>query len=406
MKDINAATTAICIRCISALRSLCLTMASQFHAIVENQRKFFKTGATIPLDGRKSALEKIKEIVGEHSDAFAEAIHKDLKREKEYTKAVELGAIIAEIDYFLANLSEWAKHAPVSTEGSPVDPDATAFIVKDPQGVVLLISPWNYPAVLCFWPLVPIIAAGNTCIIKPSELAPATSQLIADLIAANFDPNFITVVQGGVPESTALLEERYDHIMYTGNPSVAKIIMKAAAVHLTPVTLELGGKSPVIVEPDADITKTAERLVANKWVNVGQTCITPDYVLTRDELKPKLAAAIEVELTKKYGDKPKESPLYSRIINERHFEECPSTSSLQKNTKRLRFRVAETQAAAKERLATARLRRGRTNVRAQAARGKRFECAPSEHLHSASYREGVNQPGTAHGCNLHSSGRA
>uniref|UniRef100_A0A7E4V4I3 Aldehyde dehydrogenase n=1 Tax=Panagrellus redivivus TaxID=6233 RepID=A0A7E4V4I3_PANRE len=300
------------------------TMVS-YHSTVEAQRKYFKTGATIPLEGRKAVLKKIKEITIKHGNDIADAVHKDLKRDREYTKAFDVAAVIGECDYFLANLDEWAKPIPVSTAGSPVDPDAEAFIVKDPQGVVLLISPWNYPVFLCFWPLVPIIAAGNTCIIKPSELAPACSELITKMVKENFDPNLITVVEGGVPETTALLEERYDHIMYTGAPHVAKIIMAAAAKNLTPVTLELGGKSPVIVEPDADIQKTAERLVANKWVNVGQTCITPDYVLTRDELKPKLAAAIEAELTKKYGDKPKDSPLYSRIINERHFDRLVST---------------------------------------------------------------------------------
>uniref|UniRef100_A0A914YFS4 Aldehyde dehydrogenase domain-containing protein n=1 Tax=Panagrolaimus superbus TaxID=310955 RepID=A0A914YFS4_9BILA len=173
---------------------------------------------------------------------------------------------------------------------------------------------------MCFWPLVAILAAGNTCIIKPSELAPNSSDLFENLVKKYFDPRYVTIVQGGVAETTDLLKEKFDHIMYTGAPPVAKIVMAAAAKHLTPVTLELGGKCPVVVEPDADVKKTAERIVAAKWTNVGQTCITPDYILTPKDFQHKLAEAIEEELKKKYGNEPKENPLYSRIINERHFE--------------------------------------------------------------------------------------
>ena len=155
---------------------------------------------------------------------------------------MEIGSTIHEIDYFLKHLDEWAAPTKVDTSHSPIDADAEAFIVKDPKGVVLLIAPWNYPVSMCFWPLVAILGAGNTCVIKPSELAPNSSDLFENLVKQYFDPKLVTIVQGGVQETTELLKERFDHIMYTGSPQVAKIIMAAAAKHLTPVTLEVGGK--------------------------------------------------------------------------------------------------------------------------------------------------------------------
>ena len=173
---------------------------------------------------------------------------------------------------------------------------------------------------MCFWPLVPILGAGNTCVIKPSELAPSCANVIESLVKKYFDPRLVTIVQGGVPETTELLKERFDHIMYTGAPPVAKIIMTAAAKFLTPVTLELGGKCPVVVEPDADLDKTAQKIAQTKWVNVGQTCVAPDYILTTEEVRPRLAKALEGALQQVYGEDTKSHPLYSRIINERHFE--------------------------------------------------------------------------------------
>jgi acyl-CoA reductase-like NAD-dependent aldehyde dehydrogenase len=291
-----------------------------FHDIVEAQRKYFLSDATLPLEKRKEALNTLKKLMQENKEDLGKVVHKDLKRHTAYTEAMEIQATLGEIDYFLKHLDEWAAPTKVDTSHSPIDSDAEAFIVKDPKGVVLLIAPWNYPVSMCFWPLVAILGAGNTCIIKPSELAPNSSDLFETLAKKYFDPRHVTIVQGGVDETTDLLKEKFDHIMYTGAPPVAKIVMAAAAKHLTPVTLELGGKCPVVVEPDADIKKTAERIVAAKWTNVGQTCITPDYILTPKNFQHKLATAIEEELKKKYGNEPKEHPLYSRIINERHFD--------------------------------------------------------------------------------------
>jgi acyl-CoA reductase-like NAD-dependent aldehyde dehydrogenase len=291
-----------------------------FHNLVEAQRKYFLSDATLPLEKRKEVLNTLKRMITENKEDLGKVVHKDLKRHTAYTEAMEVQATLGEIEYFLKHLDEWAAPTKVDTSHSPIDSDAEAFIVKDPKGVVLLIAPWNYPVSMCFWPLVAILGAGNTCIIKPSELAPNSSDLFENLVKKYFDPRHVTIVQGGIPETTDLLKERFDHIMYTGAPPVAKIVMTAAAKHLTPVTLELGGKCPVVVEPDADVKKTAERIVAAKWTNVGQTCITPDYILTPKNFQHELASAIEEELKKKYGNEPKDHPLYSRIINERHFD--------------------------------------------------------------------------------------
>ncbi|KAE9556631.1 hypothetical protein FO519_000037 [Halicephalobus sp. NKZ332] len=300
-----------------------------FHDIVEAQRKYFLSGATYPLGTRKEALKTLKQLTSENADELCKAVHDDLRRNPAVTSMMEVKSNEMEIDYFLQHLDDWAAPTRVEKIGN-AGPNDDAFIVKDPKGVVLLIAPWNYPVSMCFWPLVAILGAGNTCIIKPSELAPNCANLIEKLVKKYFDPRLVTVVQGGVSETTELLKERFDHIMYTGAPPVAKIIMTAAAKYLTPVTLELGGKCPVVVEPDADLDKIAQKLVQTKWLNVGQTCVAPDYVLTREEVRPKLAKAIEGALKNVYGDDTKNHPLYSRIVNERHFDRLSAVKSKSK----------------------------------------------------------------------------
>jgi len=300
-----------------------------FHDIVENQRKYFLSGATYPVAVRKEALNTLKKLALENSEAICKAVYDDLKRHTAVTGAAEVHAIQAEVDYFLEHLDEWVLPTKVEKIGQ-TEPDDEALIVKDPKGVVLLIAPWNFPAAMCFWPLIAILGAGNTCVIKPSELAPNCAKLFEDLVKKYFDPRLVTVVQGGVPETTDLLKERFDHIMYTGAPPVAKIIMTAAAKHLTPVTLELGGKCPVVVEPDADLDKTAQKIAQTKWTNVGQICVAPDYILTTEEVRPKLAKALEGALKKIYGEDTKNHPLYSRIINERHFDRLSSVQNKSK----------------------------------------------------------------------------
>uniref|UniRef100_A0A0N5ACH8 Aldehyde dehydrogenase n=1 Tax=Syphacia muris TaxID=451379 RepID=A0A0N5ACH8_9BILA len=194
------------------------------------------------------------------------------------------------------------------------------MIVKDPYGVVLIIAPWNYPVNLVLLPLIPALAAGNTVIIKPSELAPHTAAVITDIVQTYFDPQNVAVVCGGATETTNLLKERFDYIFYTGGPSVAKIIMTAAAKNLTPVTFELGGKCPVVIEDDADIEKSVKRIAWGKWLNCGQTCLAPDYILVKEALKPLLLDTFCRVIEEFYGKNAQESPDYSRIINERHFD--------------------------------------------------------------------------------------
>lgn len=197
---------------------------------------------------------------------------------------------------------------------------AEARVVRDPLGVVLIIAPWNYPLQLALAPLVGALAAGNTAVLKPSELAPATSAAIARLLPRYLDPEAVAVVQGAVPETTALLEQRFDHIFYTGNGAVGRIVMAAAARHLTPVTLELGGKSPVVVEPGVDLAVTARRIAQGKFLNAGQTCVAPDYVLAIGASAKALESQLADAVRELYGEDPATAPEYGRIVNERHFD--------------------------------------------------------------------------------------
>lgn len=197
---------------------------------------------------------------------------------------------------------------------------ATASTVQDPLGVVLVIAPWNYPVQLLLAPVAGALAAGNTVVAKPSELAPATSAALARLLPEYLDGDTVTVVEGGIPETTALLAERFDHIFYTGNGTVGRIVMTAAARHLTPVTLELGGKSPVFVDRDTDLRTVAARLAAGKFLNAGQTCVAPDYVLTDPETAPALADALAAAVESLFGPDASAHPEYGRIVNERHFD--------------------------------------------------------------------------------------
>ncbi|VDM55351.1 unnamed protein product [Angiostrongylus costaricensis] len=198
------------------------------------------------------------------------------------------------------------------------------MIVREPLGVVLIISPWNYPIFLVILPLIPAIAAGNTVVIKPSEVAPHTAATFEKLFAKYFTPEFLTVVNGGPSETTELLKERFDHILYTGCPPIGKIVMTAAAKHLTPVTLELGGKCPVVVEDDTIMDLTARRIAWGKWANCGQTCLAPDYVLVSESTKPKLVEALRQSIAEFYGSDIKSSKDYSRIINKRHHDRISS----------------------------------------------------------------------------------
>ncbi|MFC1262177.1 MULTISPECIES: aldehyde dehydrogenase family protein [Streptomyces] len=287
--------------------------------VVARLRATFRTGRTKPVEWRTGQLRRLRALLTENGSDLEAALHADLGKSAAEAQRTEIGFTVREIDHTLDHLADWLRPelAPVPAH---LGADATAWTQYDPLGVVLVIAPWNYPAQLLLAPVVGALAAGNAVVAKPSELAPATSAALARLLPRYLDTDAVAVVEGGVPETTALLAERFDHIFYTGNGTVGRIVMRAAAEHLTPVTLELGGKSPAFVDRDADLDTVAARLVAGKFLNAGQTCVAPDYVLTDPEtaaaLEPALVRAVEAQ----YGIDPARSTEYARIVNERHFD--------------------------------------------------------------------------------------
>ena len=287
--------------------------------VVARLRATFRSGRTKPVVWRTTQLRRLRELLTAHGEELAAALHADLGKSSTEAFRTEINFVVREIDHTLEHLDEWLRpeSAPVPAH---LGEDATAWTQYDPLGVVLVIAPWNYPAQLLLAPMAGALAAGNAVVVKPSELAPATSAFMARRLPEYLDTDSVAVVEGGIPETTALLAERFDHIFYTGNGTVGRIVMTAAAQHLTPVTLELGGKSPAFVDRDADLTVVADRLARGKFLNAGQTCVAPDYVLTDPEtaraLEPALAKAVEGL----YGTDAATSTEYGRIINERHFD--------------------------------------------------------------------------------------
>jgi len=286
-------------------------------ALVESVREAFDSGRTRPASWRRAQLEGIKRMMHERESDISAALYADLGKPAMEAFSAEIQHTEAEADDALSNLDSWMKPRKVKT---PMFAQPGKSEIKpEPYGVALIIAPWNYPLSLVMSPLVGAIAAGNAAVIKPSEVAANTSALLAELVPRYLDERCIKVVEGAVPETTALLEQRFDHIFYTGSTSVGRIVMKAAAEHLTPVTLELGGKSPCVVDERIDLKTAARRIAWGKFWNAGQTCIAPDYILAHDRVHDDLVHALEATLREFYGDDPKQSPDYARIINERHF---------------------------------------------------------------------------------------
>ncbi|MFE1839654.1 aldehyde dehydrogenase family protein [Streptomyces sviceus] len=287
--------------------------------VVGRLRATFNTGVTRPLDWRVSQLQRLRALLVENEQELIEALWADLRKNAAEAKTQEIDFTVADIDEALANLEDWLRPRPVEVPAH-FGPTTTAYTTYDPLGVVLVIAPWNFPLHLLIDPIIGALAAGNTVVAKPSEMSVHTSAVASRLLREYFDADVLTVVEGGAEETTALLAQRFDHIFYTGNGTVGRIVMAAAAKNLTPVTLELGGKSPVFVAPDADVDETAKRLVGAKFGNAGQQCIAPDYVLadpaTAAALVPALRAAVEAQ----FGTTPQTSAAFGRIINERHFD--------------------------------------------------------------------------------------
>jgi aldehyde dehydrogenase (NAD+) len=284
--------------------------------MVARQRAFFDTGATQPLAFRLKQLQALKQAVADYEPQILAALKADLNKPELEAFLTEIG-VNKEINYALKHLPRWVKpkSAAIPLEQMP----AQGRIYPEPLGVVLIIGPWNYPFQLMISPLVGAIAAGNCALLKPSELAPNTSQVIAKLVQTTFDPAYISVLEGGVEVSQAVLAERFDHIFFTGGTAIGKKVMAAAANHLTPVTLELGGKSPCIVDSDIQLDYTARRIVWGKFLNAGQTCIAPDYLLVDRRIKPALLEAMRQAVQDFYGPDPAQSPDYARIVSDRHF---------------------------------------------------------------------------------------
>ena len=284
--------------------------------ILKSQKEYFKTGATRDVGVLKNLLKKLRLEIIKKEDAIYEALHKDLKKSKFEAYFSEIGVVISEIDLTLKHIDSWSKPKKIRAAG--LNFPSRDYIYSEPYGTVLIIAPWNYPFQLAVAPLIAAIAAGNTVVLKPSEHTTHTSQLIEDILSAVFIPEHVKVVQGGIPETTFLLKERWDYIFFTGSVAVGKIVAKAAAPYLTPVTLELGGKNPCIVDNSMSTQLIAKRLVWGKFVNAGQTCIAPDYLLVHSSIKAQLISDLKTEIIKAYGENPQTSSDYPRIVNATH----------------------------------------------------------------------------------------
>lgn len=285
---------------------------------VKHLRRSFREGKTRSLQFRISQLEALNKFVEENKAQLLESLKKDLNKPPFEVEVSELSLVKSEINVTLNNLSNWMKDEHVSKSMATVLD--SAFIRKEPFGVVLIIAPWNYPVNLSLIPLVGAIAAGNCAILKPSEVSQNTEKLLADSLPRYLDQDCFAVVRAGVDETTRLLENKFDYIFFTGNPHVGKIIMTAAAKHLTPVTLELGGKNPCYVHDECDIQNAARRIAWARFFNAGQTCIAPDYILCSDNIKEKLLSALQKTIHDFYGEDPKQSPDFGRIVSDRHFK--------------------------------------------------------------------------------------
>ncbi len=293
------------------------TSISRIPGLVSGLRHTFDTGITRPEAWRRAQLGRLRALLTERGSEFEAALHADLGKSGTESQLAEIGFLVSEIDHTLAHLSRWMRTRRVAVPLAALP--ASARVIPEPLGVVLIIAPWNYPLMLALSPLIGAIAAGNAAVVKPSELAPATSALLARTLAESLDPRAVTVVEGAVPETTALLDERFDHIFYTGSGRVGRVVARAAAEHLTPITLELGGKSPVYVDDSVPLAETARRIAWGKFMNAGQTCVAPDYVLGSAELLRELAPLLREAIHELYGTATHRNPDYGRIVNDAQF---------------------------------------------------------------------------------------
>jgi len=292
--------------------------ARDIQEIISGQHNYFLSGETKDVSFRKAQLLKLKKIIVAQEKEINEALNRDFRKSAYESYITETGIVIGDIDHTIRHLNRWVRKRRVRTPLLAFP--SKSCILPEPYGIALILSPWNYPFQLELAPLVGAMAAGNCAMLKPSEHAPNTSRLVAKLINDNFDRKYLHVIEGGVETAKSLLKEKFDYIFYTGGTDVGKIVAQAAAVNLTPHTLELGGKSPAIVEKDNDIKLVARRIVWGKFINAGQTCIAPDYIYAHQEIKDELVMQMGLEIKSLYGDNPFHSHDYARIINHHHFD--------------------------------------------------------------------------------------
>ncbi|PEA56033.1 aldehyde dehydrogenase family protein [Bacillus pseudomycoides] len=291
-----------------------MTIAS----IVERQKSYFYSGKTRGIEERKKQLRALYESIQRYESEIFEALKLDLNKSEHESYTTEIGYTLKEISFLIKNLPKWSKPKRVKTAMTHIG--SKGRIIPEPYGVTLVIAPWNYPFQLAVAPLVGAIAAGNTVVLKPSELTPNVSSVLAKMLTELFPPEFVAVIEGDAQVSTALLKEPFDYIFFTGSVGVGKIVMEAAAKQLTPLTLELGGKSPCIVHKDAKLDVTARRIVWGKFLNAGQTCVAPDYVYVHSSIKDQFIEEMRKAVHEQYGEKPLQNEKYVRIVSGRHFE--------------------------------------------------------------------------------------
>ena len=295
-----------------------MTPAQKIDTLFEQQKQFFQTGATLPLPFRIRALEALRESILRHQAQIAQALQADLGKSESESYMCETGMVLSELRYLIRHTHSFAKVRRVPTPLAQFC--ATSYTRPTPYGNTLIMSPWNYPLLLTLDPLADAIAAGNTAIVKPSAYAPATAQVIADILGECFPEEYVAVVQGGREENAHLLEKKFDFVFFTGSQSVGKVVLRHTAEHLTPAVLELGGKSPVIVDSTADIPLAAKRIIFGKVINCGQTCVAPDYILCQASVKEQLLQQLQKQIVAQLGSDPLQNPSYGHMVSRKHFQ--------------------------------------------------------------------------------------
>lgn len=289
----------------------------EIQAILKKQRAYFEAGQTLPVERRIAALRSLKEVMKRREEEICAALKADLGKSREESYMCELGLVYEEIDYMLRHVRHLAGEKRVATPLAQAI--SRSYVKPSPLGVVLIMSPWNYPLMLTLDPLVDALAAGNTAIVKPSAYAPHTSEVLKSIVEEAFHSQLVALITGGREENRMLLEQPFDHVFFTGSQAVGREVLRHAAERLTPVTLELGGKSPCLVDRTADLKLAARRIVFGKFLNCGQTCVAPDYILCDERIREPLEKALTAEIQRQYGEKPLENQDYGNIVNEKHF---------------------------------------------------------------------------------------